>query len=369
MTAKDFTVQSFMLFPTTPFTDFFLFASTLINSDIFFALSIAAIWLFLSFRKPTSNRAALAALALLLAFSASMVAKDYYRVERPCVYGAESLIPCPYWEYSFPSVHTTVAFALALAYLGAAEFLPLLAFAVFVAFTRLFLGVHTPYDVAGGITLAVLSVGVARGLALRTGSMFTPKKGAHSYATAASENLRQFLHLCIGTLAILLFAFFGREFAQYVFVSGLVASVILLGLLLRGANLGFLTKVFKMLSRARGTGFHEYDLGLVWLLAGISLVLLTLSGPAAVVSLVAVGIGDSLSTFFGKHGTNKLPYNHKKTWRGWLSMFACCLPSVVFFGWIGVLWSVLAAFVESLPLHIDDNLTIALFCILFFTLL
>ncbi len=359
-----------MVLTASIFQDIILGTFSLMNSYVFFAVLIFGLWAYLSMRKDTSNRAALAAITLLLAFSLSLASKDYYRIERPCTIGGASLIACPIGEYSFPSIHTAVAFALALPFIGTVAFLPLLALAFITAFGRIYLGLHTPYDIAGGIALAVLCFGISWGLSLRARQMLlSPRLGAHTYAKAASENLRQFLHICIGIFAILILAFLGKEAAQYIFFAGLLASIVLLDLLLRKTGMGFLSSVFNMLSRAKKPDYHEYDLGLIWLLGGILLVLLVLNDAAATVSLVALGIGDSLSTFFGKQGKNKLPHNHMKTWEGWLSMFGCCLPSIFLFGWVGVVWAVLVAFVESLPFKIDDNLTIALFCIIFFSII
>ncbi len=352
------------LFVTNPLLGLF----SLIHSYVFFAALVFVAWLYLASRKGTANRAALSAMALLLAFLLAAASKEYFAIPRPCATGAViSLVPCPA-EFSFPSVHTAVAFALALPFIGTAAFFPLLAFAIIVAFSRLYLGVHTPYDIAGGLALAVLCFGISWALTQRSRSLYAPKSGSHSYSHAAAENLRQFLHMCIGVFAILVFVFLGRQAAWYIFFAALLLAITLLGLIISGVKLGFTTSVFRMLSRARTSDFHEYDLGLVWLLGGISLILLTLDGPAAIVSLVALGIGDSLSTFFGKQGKNRLPHNRMKTWEGSFSMFGSCLPAVLLFGWLGIVWAVLVAFVESLPIKLDDNLTIALFCVVFFLL-
>lgn len=71
----------------------------------------------------------------------------------------ELLIPEP-GEFSFPSGHTAVSFAAVAALYFAGEkrlFLPALVLATMIALTRLYLYVHYPTDVLGGILIGILS--------------------------------------------------------------------------------------------------------------------------------------------------------------------------------------------------------------------
>lgn len=106
--------------------------------------------------------AVLAPLATAVAYVCSEVFKSIVDEERPCraVAGAAaSLVPCPpVGDWSFPSNHSTIAGAAAIA-LALAR--PRLAFftvpmALLMAFSRVFVGVHYPHDVAVGLVFGAV---------------------------------------------------------------------------------------------------------------------------------------------------------------------------------------------------------------------
>ncbi|MFN7088643.1 MAG: phosphatase PAP2 family protein [Candidatus Paceibacteria bacterium] len=92
------------------------------------------------------------ALAVGLAVLLSAIIKDLVKIERPCV-DAPGKIECPP-TYSFPSGHTIVAFTVMIAFLNKPTFVLYFVYATLVAFTRIYLGVHSFEDVAGSIALA-----------------------------------------------------------------------------------------------------------------------------------------------------------------------------------------------------------------------
>ncbi|MER5932634.1 phosphatase PAP2 family protein [Streptomyces sp. NPDC002054] len=103
--------------------------------------------------------AVLAPLVTALAYVGSEAVKSTVREERPCraVAGAaRSLIECPVTgDWSFPSNHSAIAGAAAIALALAAPRLALLTvpMALLMAFSRVFVGVHYPHDVAMGLLL------------------------------------------------------------------------------------------------------------------------------------------------------------------------------------------------------------------------
>ncbi len=171
---------------------------------LFGALFLAAWW---RARRGDARALALAVLAPLataLAYVASELLKSAVDEERPCraVAGAvTSLAKCPpHGDWSFPSNHATIAgasaVALALIWRGLAWLtLPL---ALLMAFSRVFVGVHYPFDVAVGLALGALAAFLVirflppplTGLvaAMRTASqpavrwLVGPGPAAHAYA-------------------------------------------------------------------------------------------------------------------------------------------------------------------------------------------
>ncbi|WP_201258920.1 phosphatase PAP2 family protein [Streptomyces ambofaciens] len=106
--------------------------------------------------------AALAPVATAVAYVCSELLKSVLDEERPCrsVTGAvPSLAECPpTGDWSFPSNHATIAGASAVALFLVRRTLIRLAapLALLMAFSRVFVGVHHPHDVAAGLLLGAV---------------------------------------------------------------------------------------------------------------------------------------------------------------------------------------------------------------------
>ena len=98
----------------------------------------------------------LASLLLVLAL------KEVIIVPRPCIPCSQGIEACnPYCgtDNSFPSGHAAGVFAVATSlFLGLRKkgVIPFYAFSVLVALSRLFLGVHTVVDIAGGMAIGIV---------------------------------------------------------------------------------------------------------------------------------------------------------------------------------------------------------------------
>lgn len=120
---------------------------------------------------------------------------------------------------------------------------------------------------------------------------------------------------------------------------------------------------------------------------GIIFVLLTIlywyDNPIGIVALMLLCGGDGLADIFGRrYGKRKLPWNMRKSWLGSTMMFLggwlLSIIMVVLYVYVGIfngsvnsylfaitLVALIATFVESLPLHDIDNITITLSAIIF----
>ena len=108
---------------------------------------------------------------ILIAESVSGALKGWIDRNRPPLHDPdpEPLVQLPV-THSFPSGHATVAFACATVLALAVPRLrvPLFVLAVLIAFSRVYVGVHYPFDVLAG---ALLGVVLARALRMLAGAL------------------------------------------------------------------------------------------------------------------------------------------------------------------------------------------------------
>ncbi|MBI2079201.1 hypothetical protein HYT84_00425 [Candidatus Micrarchaeota archaeon] len=102
--------------------------------------------------------------------------------------------------------------------------------------------------------------------------------------------------------------------------------------------------------------------GSAWYAIGVLLMAVFLADVSKIAAgIVVLGIGDAVSTIIGLlYGKNKLFYNPKKSVEGTLAFFAASLVSYLFIGPLSLVLAAISALVESLPVPLDDNLTIPL---------
>lgn len=131
-------------------------AAELLDSEIFYALLVL---FFVFFTEKRWNKRWKIITALVVVTLLCLATKMVMAIERPCAVGFLSKIPCPH-DYSFPSTHASIAFILMIAFLGKDIFPVYFVFAIFIAFSRIYLGVHTFEDIAGALAIAAIAYGL-----------------------------------------------------------------------------------------------------------------------------------------------------------------------------------------------------------------
>lgn len=129
--------------------------SILLNDPVFVVLFSAALVLATSWIFREQRRLPFLLGALLIASLLGFSFKSFLQEERPCM-DAASKIPCP-TDYSLPSMHALLVFTIAMTAIGTESFPIYMLYALFTAFSRVYLGVHTVAEVAAGLSLSFLA--------------------------------------------------------------------------------------------------------------------------------------------------------------------------------------------------------------------
>ena len=176
------------------------------------------------------------------------------------------------------------------------------------------------------------------------------------------EDARQLFHIFVGLTAIAVLFFLGRGFLLAAAFFTIIIGTLLINARLLGARIGiadwFVERFERKEAPLPGWGSACYAAG-----ALIAVSFLTDTGQIASV-LLALGVGDGISTIIGRRGRMRLPYNSKKTLEGALGIFFPSLLAWYFIGPLAVPFAVVATIAESVP-RLDDNLTIPALCTAF----
>lgn len=310
------------------------------------------------------NRSALL-IALLFAVIAGPLLKDYYNQERPCVDGT-GLAPCPY-DAGLPSMHAMAATVFAVASLGTPAFLFFAPAAVLVGYSRIYLNVHSPEQVAAGLALGIALFSFAMGMRARFKrekpfAVHEQKAGKGGKKNDGSWSLakelrRQALHVIFGAAIIALALFLGMPLAVTLLACALAMGIFGVGLVMLGYKVPFTTEILDTFERKKvipGKGAMHYAAG--------SLLLMTFSQASFALAMIAVlAFGDGASTIVGRTwGKKKLPWNASKSWLGTAAFFALGAVASAFFIPLpsALAYAFLLALIETIPADVDDNLLV-----------
>ena len=328
--------------------------SALVNSDmafLFITLLLALIFSYLSPAYERRQRQVHVTTALLAVFAIAIFLKPLLAVPRPCQLGEPSLIACPL-DYAMPSVHSAIAFALAICFVGRRSFWPLAVWALAVASSRLFLGVHSPLDIFGGIALAVFAVALADRVILAAAVLHHRRrlKAGHRH----HELKRKLIQIAFGLAALGAALVWGIGAAAQLVAVCLLAGLLLFHLKSMSVRLPVIDTLLIRLERADAPP----GLGALTFVSGLLFSLTILPPALALTSVLLLSLSDSVASLAGRGTPHRLPHNPQKSYAGSIAFVLFGAPAYLLAGVPGV-WMVLAAAVlESLPLRFDDNLLI-----------
>ncbi len=180
------------------------------------------------------------------------------------------------------------------------------------------------------------------------------------------ELKRQLIHASGVFIAILVREVY--QFGGWIVPASIIGAAILLGytvsyLYRGGVNMPILTKLIKGSERERdqefpGRGALRFFIGAIF-----TLLVFRNSPDIVAAGIIVLALGDSASTLGGVTlGRHKIPYNKEKSIEGTISGVGAAFIGLMFLTPFSILVSACAAIigmiVESLPLGVDDNLTV-----------
>jgi len=172
-----------------------------------------------------------------------------------------------------------------------------------------------------------------------------------------TELRRQFVH-GLGSLGAVILAFLGRDL-MVAFILLAVACITIMASH-RGRIESSFWKLFERFVKSHERQNEGPFMGAITFCIGALLAVVLFSQQVAMLAIIILAVGDSVSTLIGKlYGRHKLPYNKGKSWEG---STAFLISTLIIFMFAldpikAVEMALLMTVVESLP-KLNDNITI-----------
>jgi dolichol kinase len=251
-------------------------------------------------------------------------------------------------SHAYPSIHASTFFSFVFPFFGHILFYLLYFIALLISWSRVYEGLHSWLDIGGGIAAAGLGYGIA--------DMLVNKQ--KKIICRDDEKSRQALHLSIGLLLCLMIYLAGIEITAYFVIVGTLIGLLIINVALSGIKLPGIDKLLDRFERKGvipGEGSMYYALGVLFALG-----LLRNNSAAAISVILILALGDSLATYIGRYyGKHKLPWNSDKTIEGSLGFAVGAMCSLLVLPIpTTILVAILSTAIESLPIRLDDNITL-----------
>ncbi len=262
-------------------------------------------------------------------------------------------------DFAYPSGHVSMSFSFVFPLLGHALFPFSYLIGLIVSYSVVSQGMNSWLDVGGAIAVAGLGYNIAESL------VFKQKKVIYK----EDERARQAVHACVGLSVCLMIWLLGIEETSHAVLIATCIGILIIHLILMGFKLPYVDKLLDKFERGGvlpGEGSLYYALGVLFTLG-----LLRGDSYAAISVIVILALGDAFATYIGTNfGNHKLPWNRSKTAEGSISFAATAMLALLILPTAATIWVVvLAAIVESLPMKLDDNITLPVVSSIFYYLI
>ena len=248
----------------------------------------------------------------------------------------------------YPSFYVAEAFSLVFPLLGNVLFPLSYFFALLVSLFQSPAGVNSWLDIGIGLAIAGLGYNIAEAIVFR-------KKKA---IDREDERERKAAHVLSNLSACLAIWILGLQTTSYLVLLALFVGIPVMHLTVVGVKVPGIEEWLKRVGRigeTPGEGPLYNALGILFALG------LLRSNPLAAVAVILMfGLGDGFATYTGTtYGKHKLPWNKNKTIEGTLGFMAGAMLAIFIIPVPATLLvAALGALIESLPLKLNDNITL-----------
>jgi len=178
------------------------------------------------------------------------------------------------------------------------------------------------------------------------------------------ENRRQIVHILIGLTTIAFLFLFGRGVA----IASIFITILLGLIIINQLYLGRRTPVIEwIINNFERKNVHFPGWGSACYATGVLLLCCFLTDINTIAAcILIIALGDGLATIIGKMGRISIPYNKNKKIEGSVALFISSLAGYIYVGPLIFPAALVATIVESLPMDIDDNISLPIALIIFF---
>jgi phytol kinase len=247
-----------------------------------------------------------------------------------------------------PSIYASEAFSFVFSLLGQVLFPLFFVVGLLVSLSQVAEGMHSWMDIGESIAIAGFGFAVAEALVFRQKNAINRR----------DERARKIAHILSNISVCLLIWLLGTKDISYFVLIGTCVGIPLMHLTIIGVKLPGIEQWLKNVGREGeipGEGAMYNALGILFALG-----LLRSDYTAAIASIMILALGDGFATYVGTiYGRHKLPWNNRKTIEGSIGFAAGAMCALLVLPLtITVIVVLLATVVETLPIRLNDNITL-----------